>query len=234
MPADSPYNPDGSIDWSYFNKPAVSGQVYKYSPETGGYSTTLSLAEAQAQGYGSLSDTEKRNIYNTAAILNPDVGAAPFVLGQPAVGQAYRSMNTGDPVPVTKPVAAAAASGITAAATLKNGGNGKMANTGDNGEGLDLLGMDLSGILTALGIGGTTAATVTTIAGILGALRLKWPWQTVEGEGFIAPWSQQTETPQGWIQTAAYNQPGIPFALGAGGGAGGGGRNNGNGCAVLD
>jgi len=215
MPADTPYNPDGSIDWSYFNRPAVQGQVYEYNKETGGYDTTLSLEAAQEKGYGSLTDTEKREIYNTAAILNPDVGNAPYILGQPEVGQEYRSMNTGDPVPTTKPppventsvgietalTAGAAATAAAAAAALakKNGGNGKVANGENTGDNMELFGMDLSGILPALGITGGVAGLAATV---LGALRTKFPWDTPEGEGFIAPWTAQTEVaPDVWGQT---------------------------------
>lgn len=210
MPADTPYNPDGSIDWSYFNRPAVKDQVYVYDTRTGGYDIQVPLAAARVEGYGALSDTEKREIYNQAAILNPQAGNEPFIIGQPAVGQEYQSMNTGAPVETVKPV--------TTPAVKTNGGNGKMANgqTGDNVDGMELLGMDVGGILSALGIGGTAAAVIGGAASILGGLRTKWPWQTVEGEGMIAPWSQMTETSQGWVQQGGVQGVGgIPGAVGA-------------------
>ena len=113
----------------------------------------------------------------------------------------------------------------------KQGGTGKMANgitnpasqitgvtaantapkTGDN---LELFGMDLSGglgvlapILAALGIGGA----------VTGAVRTKWPWQTAEGEGMIAPWSQMIESAVGWTQEGGVQGVGgAPGAFGGG------------------
>ena len=56
-----------------------------------------------------------------------------------------------------------------------------------------------------LGLLGTGAAALGTLA----LSRLKMPWETPEGEGFIAPWTQQQQLPSGlWGQEGqAYGVP---------------------------
>jgi hypothetical protein len=56
--------------------------------------------------------------------------------------------------------------------------------------------LDPAKAAVAAGLGLAATAGVTALAS-----RLKMPWQTVEGEGFIAPWTKQTQTPVGWAQT---------------------------------
>jgi hypothetical protein len=74
----------------------------------------------------------------------------------------------------------------------------------------------------AMNLGGTVAggalaglAGVGTVAGILSALGMKFPWQTQAGEGFIAPWTDSTfvddpNSAQDWVQTG--NLPVLPGA----------------------
>jgi hypothetical protein len=45
------------------------------------------------------------------------------------------------------------------------------------------------------------------LAGLL-ASRFKAPWETAEGEGFIAPWTQQTQLPSGQWGQAGVTYPG--------------------------
>lgn len=88
MPTDSPYNEDGTIDWTYFDRPAVAGQVYVANPDTNEYSRdTISLQEAEDRySYGTLSDYEKRNIYNDPGDLMMFSPNMPSGNSQPLLG----------------------------------------------------------------------------------------------------------------------------------------------------
>lgn len=97
MPQDSPYNDDGSIDWSYFNRPAIPGSVYSGS----NYDQVIPLSDAQAQGYGSESDEQKRIYFNDTFSQNIPT-EKPFL--NPSLPLDQQTPNYGDLVP-TPPVA---------------------------------------------------------------------------------------------------------------------------------
>ena len=70
----------------------------------------------------------------------------------------------------------------------------------------------------ALGLGPGATAIAGAGGAILGASAggFKWPWQTPEGEGFIAPWTQQLPLPGGGTgqQGVAYGAQGFDPRLG--------------------
>lgn len=85
--------------------------------------------------------------------------------------------------------------------------------------GLGLAGLATAGVLGYLGVPALIAGGVG-----LAASRLKFPWQTPEGEGFIAPWTQQQRLESGeWGQEGVSYGPAVPpsgpgLAPGFGGG----------------
>lgn len=66
---------------------------YKYNPETGKYDIEISLSDARAEGYGNMSDQEKRQIYDAMAITNPYTDGSFEITNNPDIGQEYTSMN---------------------------------------------------------------------------------------------------------------------------------------------
>ncbi len=75
---------------------------------------------------------------------------------------------------------------------------------GDIGSGLEgLVRENLGGVLAGLGIAGVGA-----VAGGLTAAGMQWPWETPEGEGFIAPWTEQVVLPSGLVGQAGVQYPG--------------------------
>lgn len=65
---------------------------YTYNPETGKYDIFISLDDARAEGYGNMSDQEKRELYDKSSILNPYTESS-FEIGDPAIKQEYMSMS---------------------------------------------------------------------------------------------------------------------------------------------
>lgn len=66
---------------------------YKFNPDSGQYDIFISLEDARAEGYGSMTDQEKRETFDNAQILNPYTSGAFELSNSPEVGQEYTSMN---------------------------------------------------------------------------------------------------------------------------------------------
>lgn len=91
----------------------------------------------------------------------------------------------------------------------------KVINIGTGGaaQGAQQAGVDwtkiILGILGGMGVVGTGVA----------AARMKWPWQTPEGEGFIAPWQNQVDLGGGIYGVEGVQYPGYPQTYQNGGSA---------------
>lgn len=92
MPQDSPYYDDGTIDWSFFDRPVIPGSVYAGD----NHNQIIPLSDAQSLGYGSMSDEEKRLFYNETFSRNVPTDK-PFL--DPGLPLDQQTPNYGDLVP---------------------------------------------------------------------------------------------------------------------------------------
>lgn len=66
---------------------------YKWNPVTGKYDIPISLEDARAEGYGNMSDQEKRAAYDSMVQTNPYDSGPAQLTDSPSIGQEYTSLN---------------------------------------------------------------------------------------------------------------------------------------------